>query len=239
MDRQSKDADDGVGRGHDRIAEHDRVHRIARLAEHRADQDLPGGRHALQQRRIEAALHRRVWRPGPGHRPAFGIGHQRVVQERILAGHKRQQHFGGGRRIERQHAGMPRRGVRHRVGGLEVPVHVHDDRRRHRAGLGGKLPDVLVISQARAISDGDVDQDRQDDDEEKDLASERLGQGGRRLPANRISDAAELAGRLHQLLQSPRRGAGNCHSGRTGRHRAAGHSSCGSGRNRGRATTQA
>ncbi len=208
--RQPEDADDRARR-HDRVAQHDRVRRVARLAEHRADQGLAGGRNALQPGGIERALDRWIRRPGPRNRPAFGVCHQRVVQQTAVVD-ERGQHFARGVWIERSHAGVSRRGIGHGIRGFEVAVHVHDHGRRHRPGLRGELANVFVVGQARAVTDREINQNRQDDDDEKDLASERLGQCCRGLrresyqPAGRISGSvapasAKPAARSRQLSQ--------------------------------------
>ena len=86
---------------------------------------------------------------------------------------------------------------------------------------------MLVIGQAGAVTDRDVDEDRQDHDKKQCLTSEGLGQVSEGLPANGISRGAELMDRLHQLLQTRRREAGNCHSDRMDGRHPRGHNSCG------------
>jgi len=186
MYRQSERSDDRVVVDY-RIAQHDRVHIVAGLAQHRADQSLPRRRYAPQERRVQESFDFRVRLPRPRHRSAVEVRDQRVVQQLVASIEKRQQHFGRRVRIECAHPGMPRRRRCHRIRRLEVAIDIDSDGRRHRPGLGRELTQVLVIGQARSVANRQVDENGQNRDGEKNLASQRLGQAVEASAANPIS----------------------------------------------------
>ena len=186
MHRQAERADHRVV-VNDRIAQDDRMHGVAGLSQHRADQRLAGRRNALEERRIQASFDFRVGLTRPRHRSAVAVRDQRVMEQRSRPSSSGNSTSAAALRIERAHPGMPRCRRCHRIRRLQVAIHVNDDGRRHRPGLGRELAHVFVVGQARAVANRQVDENRQDRDGEKNLASQRLGQCGSGLRANGIS----------------------------------------------------
>ncbi len=194
-------------------AENDGVPGVARPAQHPADPGLAALGDLAQEARVQLALDRRLRRLRPRQRPPADIGHERVAEQQIAPVDQRQQHVGGRGRIELLHAGVARRRDGHRIGGLEVAIHIHRHRRRHRRRLGGELADEFFVGEARGVKNCGIDDDRQQDRQKHDLPSEWLRQtpgapGEWYQPAAPIKGSvapasAKPAARSWQLSQRP------------------------------------